>query len=154
VLDHREFVHLDRFPAPRFFPVGPPRSIAEPLQHSQLPVRAADIRRRTLDSKLSLREKAAAPLGPGALTNDPISVPFECVGFAARDEPLVIPAFGATQRLLGAAHGVRRAVPFSLRTREFRLRQLVLPLAQVEYRCSPKMKSLHRGAGLESVQRR
>jgi hypothetical protein len=92
-----------------------------------LPVRAANIRRRTLDLELPQRQTTSAALGPGVLTGDPISVPFEGAGFAAHDEPFAVLSLGTAQGVLGVAHGTARRVPFPLYTGKFCLRHVVLP---------------------------
>src|SRR4051794_12268230 len=126
ILDHRELIHLDHLQASRLFLVVPPRPIAETLQHSGEPVRAADICRRTLDRELLLGQMLAATLDPGMLTKDPIPMPFERIGHIACEEPFAIVRSRSAQGVLSGRHRAGCYVPFLLYTREFRLCHLVL----------------------------
>ena len=136
-------IHLDSFLTPSLFLVVPPGPIAKALEHPRLPVRAADIRRRTLNHELPLPQMAPASLGTGVLMRDPIPVPFERVGLAAGDEPLAILAFGTAQGVLGVARRPSRRIPFLLHPCELRLRHCVLARPQMEHRGRPKVESLH-----------
>jgi hypothetical protein len=144
-LRNGELIHRDSVEAPGLHLVVLPCLVAQVFEHQDLPVRATDIRRRTFNFNLSIRQSTTTALSTGTLTYDPISVPFECHRLAALDETVAIVALGAIQRALGGSNRGRRERAMLLRTRQFRHRHVVLAASQVEDLGRTEMESLHGG---------
>ncbi|MEP7305668.1 MAG: hypothetical protein ABJA98_09135 [Acidobacteriota bacterium] len=125
-LRNGELIHRDGVEPPALVLIILPGSIAELLDHQDLPVRAADIRRRTLNLKLSLGQLATTAFSTSTLTSDPISMPFERRGFATFDEPVSIGEVRAVDGARGVGQRHRRTVSQLLNTGQLPQRSLVL----------------------------
>jgi hypothetical protein len=106
---------------------------------------------RTIERGLPLQESAPARFGAGALTKDPIPVPFEHARQASGGEHLPKLALGETDGVVGLAQPGRCMVAAVPDAGQFSLRCLELLATQVEERSGTESKVLHDEDGDDSA---